>query len=150
MVPRAIRPLWMLCSFFVSTIRKEISMKEKLEQIKAEGLKKIEKVQSVSELEDVRKELMGKKSELSEVLKSMSSLSADEKKSVGMMITEIKNTFSEKLLKKEEDIISNMSVLDEPIDLTLPGKKVSEGVLHPITQMKYDLNDAFLSLGFEV
>ena len=125
-------------------------MKEKLEQIKAEGLKKIEKVQSVSELEDVRKELMGKKSELSEVLKSMSSLSADEKKSVGMMITEIKNTFSEKLLKKEEDIISNMSVLDEPIDLTLPGKKVSEGVLHPITQMKYDLNDAFLSLGFEV
>ena len=43
-----------------------------------------------------------------------------------------------------------MSVLDEPIDLTIPGKKVSGGALHPITQMKHDLNDAFLSLGFEV
>ena len=43
-----------------------------------------------------------------------------------------------------------MSVLDESIDLTIPGKTINEGALHPITQMKHDLNDAFLSLGFEV
>lgn len=36
-----------------------------------------------------------------------------------------------------------MSVLDEPIDLTIPGKTINEGALHPITQMKHDLNDAF-------
>ncbi len=125
-------------------------MKEKLENIKESGLDKIENAKNISELEEVRKELMGKKSDLSEVLKSMGSLSNEDKRTVGMMATEIKNTFTEKLDQKQEDLISSMSVLDEPIDLTLPGKKVNEGALHPITQMKYDLNDAFLSLGFEI
>ena len=58
--------------------------------------------------------------------------------------------FKEKLASKEEEIIASMSVLDEPIDLTVPGKKVNAGALHPITQMRNDLNEAFLSLGFEV
>ena len=125
-------------------------MEERLEQIKKEGLEKIEAVKSVNELEEVRKELTGKKSGLSEILKSMSSLSPEDKKKIGIMTTEIKNTFSEKLAQKEEDIIANMSVLDTPLDITVPGKKINEGVLHPITQMKYDLDEAFLSLGFEV
>ncbi len=125
-------------------------MKEKLEDIKIKGLKKIENIKNISELEDVRKELTGKKSELSQVLKSMSSLSNEDKKSIGMFTTEIKNLFIDKLHGKEEEIISSMSVLDGPIDLTLPGHKVNEGALHPITQMKYDLNDAFLSLGFDL
>ena len=125
-------------------------MKKKLEEIKTSGLEKIDEVKKISELEEVRKQLTGKKSELSAVLKSMSSLSPEDKKTIGMLITEIKTNFAEKIQKKEEELISSMSVLDEPIDLTLPGKKISEGALHPITQMKHDLNDAFLSLGFEV
>ena len=125
-------------------------MKEKLEEIKTKGLEKIENAKTLAELEEVRKELTGKKSELSAILKSMKTLSPEEKKSIGMQSTEIKKTFENKLQLKEEEIIENTSVLKEPIDLTLPGKKVSGGALHPITQMKYDLNDAFLSLGFEV
>lgn len=125
-------------------------MKERLEEIKIKGLEKIEKVNNIAELGEVRKELTGKKSELSEILKSMSSLSPDEKKSIGMLTTEIRTSFADSLQLKEEQLIASMSVLDEPIDLTLPGKKVSVGALHPITQMRYDLNDAFLSLGFEV
>ena len=57
-------------------------MKEKLTEIKKDGLEKIEKSQSMDELQEVRKELMGKKSGLSEILKSMSSLSVDEKKEI--------------------------------------------------------------------
>ena len=125
-------------------------MKEKLEEIKTKGLEKIETAKTLAELEEVRKELTGKKSELSVILKSMKTLSPEEKKSIGMQSTEIKKTFENKLQLKEEEIIENTSVLKEPIDLTLPGKKVSGGALHPITQMKYDLNDAFLSLWFEV
>ena len=125
-------------------------MKERLEEIKTSGLEKIEEVKNISELEEVRKELTGKKSELSEGLKSISSLSPEDKKTIGMLATEIKTNFAEKIQQKEQELISSMSVLDEPIDLTLPGKKISEGALHPITQMKHDLNDAFLSLGFEV
>ena len=125
-------------------------MKERLEEIKTRGLEKIKNVKNITELEQVRKDLTGKKSELSKVLKSMSDLSSDEKKSIGMLTTEIKTSFIEKLNLKEEELIASLSVLEEPIDLTLPGKKVNEGALHPITQMRIDLNDAFLSLGFEV
>ena len=125
-------------------------MKEKLEEIKTKGLEKIENVKNTEELEEVRKELTGKNSTLSEVLKSMKSLSPDEKKSIGMLATEIKEVFAENINHKEKELIASMSVLKEPIDLTIPGKKVTRGALHPITQMRYDLNDAFLSLGFEV
>ena len=125
-------------------------MKEKLEEIKTKGLGKIENIKNITELEQVRKDLTGKKSELSKVLKSMSDLSSDEKKSIGMLTTEIKTSFIEKLKLKEEELIAALSVLEEPIDLTIPGNKVNEGALHPITQMRNDLNDAFLSLGFEV
>ncbi len=125
-------------------------MKEKLEEIKTKGLERIENIKNITELEQVRKDLTGKKSELSKVLKSMSDLSSDEKKSIGMLTTEIKTSFIEKLKLKEEELIASLSVLEEPIDLTIPGNKVNEGALHPITQMRNDLNDAFLSLGFEV
>ena len=125
-------------------------MEKKLETIKEKGLQKIEIVSSMTELDEVRKELLGKKSELSEVLKNMGSLSAEDKKKVGMLTTEIKNIFSDKITEKEQDIISSTSVLDEPLDITIPGTKNEQGALHPITQMKYDLDDAFLSLGFEV
>lgn len=126
-------------------------MKEKLESIKNKGLKQIEDAKELETLEELKKELLGKKSELSEVLKAMGSLSShEEKKEVGMLATEIKNEFTSMIEKKEEDIISSKSVLSSPIDLTIPGYKVDGGALHPITQMKYDLNEAFLSLGFEV
>jgi len=125
-------------------------MKERLEEIRKTGLKKIEDCKSVEELNEVRRELLGKKSDLSEVLKSLGSLSLEMKKEIGMSATEIKSVFGIKLQEKEDEIVALLSVLDSPIDLTLPGVSVSGGALHPITQMCYDLNDAFLSLGFEV
>lgn len=125
-------------------------MLKKLEQIKEEGLKKIKEATSEEKLELVRKELTGKKSTLSEVLKGLGKESAETKKTVGMKANEIKNDFAKAIDKKVDEIVSKASVLDSPIDLTLPGKEVSGGALHPITQMCYDLNDAFLSLGFEV
>jgi phenylalanyl-tRNA synthetase alpha chain len=125
-------------------------MKEKLEEIRKIGLEKIENAKSIEELQEVRKDITGKKSALAEVLKSLGSLDGEQRKEVGILSTEIKNFFAQKLDEKEVDLINSKSVLDEPIDLTLPGTKVSNGALHPITQMCYDLNDAFLSLGFEI
>lgn len=125
-------------------------MLEKLEEIKNKGIDKINSVDNIKLIEDVRRELLGKKSELTEVLKSLSGMDVDTKKQVGMKANEIKNFFDVALKNREEELINNTSVTDEKIDVTLPGKMVSEGTLHPITQMCYDLNDAFLSLGFEV
>ena len=126
-------------------------MLEKLEEIKNKGLDRIRETNNIKDLEDIKRELLGKKSSLIDVLKLLGTLDAEMKKKVGMRANEIKKFFDEKLKEREEEIINNTSVIDEKIDITLPGKKLpSEGALHPITQMCYDLNDAFLSLGFEV
>lgn len=125
-------------------------MLEKLEEIKKRGLEKINAASKTDLLEEVRKDLLGKKSELTEVLKLLSTLDSETKKSVGMKANEIKLSFESAIKNQQENILANASVSDEFIDITLPGKSVGAGLLHPITQMCYDLNDAFLSLGFEV
>ncbi len=125
-------------------------MKEKLDSIREIGLKKLESAGSIRELEEVYKELTGKKSELTEILKNMGTLTVELKKEIGIKTTEIKSLFESKFREVETKIIENQSVLDSPIDLSVPGVKVSDGVMHPITEMCNDLNEAFLSLGFEV
>ena len=125
-------------------------MKEQLEKIKEEGLKQINEAKTKETLDQIRKDLMGKKSSLSEILKSLGTLEPELRKEIGIKATEIRELLTTSLNSKEEELLVNQSVLDEPIDLSLPGKKPENGNLHPITQMVYDLNDAFLSLGFEV
>lgn len=125
-------------------------MLNKLEEIRQNGLKKIAETTELAALQDVRRELVGKKGELTTVLKSLGSLEPEMKRSVGMKANEIKSFFADKIKEREEAIVASKSVLEEEIDLTLPGKRVNNGALHPITQMCYDLNDAFLSLGFEI
>lgn len=124
-------------------------MEEKLNLIQKEGLEKIKNAKSIEELQSLKVILLGKKSDLVEILKSIGSLSIDMKKTIGILATQIKNDFTDSFDKKEEELISLKSVV-ESIDLTAPGTKVNNGTLHPITQMCYDLNDAFLSLGFEI
>ena len=125
-------------------------MLDKLERIREEGLERISSAPDRDALEAVRKDLTGKKSSLQEVLKGLRDLEPDMKKSVGMKANEVKNYFAEKIREKEEELVANASVIEGAIDLTLPGTQVGEGALHPITQMCYDLNDAFRSLGFEI
>ena len=125
-------------------------MEKKLDEILKQGLEKITNSKTVEELQSVKKELIGKKSSLNEVLKSLGQMDSEARKNIGKKATDIRNIFNEKTLEKENEIIASKSVLDKPLDITLPGKKVMSGSLHPVTQMCYDLNDAFLSLGFEV
>ena len=125
-------------------------MEERLEEIKTKGLEKINQIKAIEEVQEITRELTGKKSELNDILRTMGSLSDDMKKAIGIKTTEIKNLFTSKLKDKEEELINAKSVVDVPLDLTIPGTNISNGSLHPITQMCYDLNEAFLSLGFEV
>lgn len=125
-------------------------MLDKLDRIREEGIARIADAADLDRLQDVRRELTGKKGELTEVLKSLGSLDPDLRRSVGMKANEIKDFFAEKISEREQEIAASKSATDEEIDLTLPGNKPEQGALHPITQMCYDLNDAFLSLGFEV
>ena len=125
-------------------------MLDKLEKIRQDGFERIAGTGDIEKLEAIRKELTGKKSELQEVLKSLGGLDPDMRKSVGMKANEVKNLFAEKIQERQNELLASASAVKGEIDLTLPGTEVSGGALHPITQMCYDLNDAFRSLGFEV
>lgn len=128
----------------------EEKMLKRLEEICSNGVNKIQEATNLEELELTRKTLTGKNSDLQEILKGISSIEPEQRKSVGMKANEIKNIFQEKLERKEEELISSASAIEKDFDLSLPGIEVNQGALHPITQMCYDLNDAFRSLGFEI
>lgn len=125
-------------------------MLKKLDAIRQTCMDRINAADSLDVLDEARRDIVGKKSELAEVLKSLGSLEAEMRKEVGQKANLIKKELLDEVNKREEDIVANSSAVEGEIDLTLPGIPVSEGALHPITQMCYDLNDAFLSLGFEI
>lgn len=125
-------------------------MLDKLKEIREKGFESIASAEDVDQLEAIRKELTGKKSALQEVLKSLGGLDPEDRKSVGMEANEIKKFFAEKIQEREKELVATASAVKGELDLSVPGTAVSAGALHPITQMCYDLNDAFRSLGFEV
>ena len=121
-----------------------------METIKKEMLIEINEAKTVEELNDLKVKYTGKKGLITGLYGKMKDLKPEERKDYGKKVNELKTMFEDETVLKENELISSKSVLDEDIDLTLPGSDKREGVLHPITQMCYDLNDAFLSLGFEV
>lgn len=120
------------------------------EKIREDGLKKIDEAKDVDILQDIRRELTGKKSVISDMLKKLKDLSPEERKSFGKKANDLKMLFFEKIEEKKNELINNSSSVSSDFDISLPGNLIKQGTLHPITQMQYDLNDAFRSLGFEI
>lgn len=125
-------------------------MLTKLEELKSKADAVISSAKSLELLEEIRHNLMGKKGELTAILKGIGALSPEEKQKFGKIANELKLRFQEAIDSQREKIISDSTVLGFPIDLSRPGNKLQSGGLHPITQMCYDLNDAFRSMGFEI
>lgn len=125
-------------------------MLNQLETMRSEGLQEIAAAATLAQLQEVRQKLMGKKGQLTEILKELGKLSPDERKNVGRVANEIKTAVAGALDARQEAILEEASSFSGEIDLTRPGVPVASGGLHPITQMAYDLNDAFKSLNFEV
>jgi phenylalanyl-tRNA synthetase alpha chain len=125
-------------------------MRERLEAMKIAALEAAQKAGTAEELLQVRHQYLGKKGELTLILKELGKLEAEERRLTGMLSNEVKNTIAQAITIREEALVDEGSAIQGEIDLTLPGIPPVSGVLHPITQMCYDLNDAFLSLGFEV
>ncbi len=115
-----------------------------------EALELINNADKQNTLVDLRQKYLGKKGSITTTLKSIGQAPAEERKELGRLGNEAKNTIQDALTKKEEEILENSSFVDNFFDVTVPGQVGNEATLHPITQMSYDLNDAFLSLGFEV
>ncbi len=109
--------------------------------------------QNLEQLSAVRVKYLGKSGEVTALLKGMKDLSPEERKVRGQEVNEIKQAIEE-LLSLAVNTCANAELEkrlnEETIDITLPGKPLKQGGLHPITKVYYEIRDIFLSMGFEV
>ncbi len=125
-------------------------MKERLNILKASAMAAIAAAETAETLTEIKHQFLGKKGGLTLILKELGSLDPEERKQIGKAANEVKQAITDTLALREEALVGEESCIQGAIDLTLPGLLPVSGGLHPITQMCHDLNDAFLSLGFEV
>lgn len=125
-------------------------MKERLESLLREGAKKIEEAKTESELQEIKSALLGKQGAITEILKEIPNIAASLRPEIGKAVNNVKNLLTEHIEGKREELKLKSSEISHDFDYTLPGKNLCFGGLHPITQMCYDLNDAFRSMGFEI
>ena len=128
-------------------------MKEKLEQIKKNAKEKLEKVEDLQILNDIKVKYLGKKGELTEILRGMGSLSAEERPKIGSLVNEVRNEIEE-LIKNAEQKLKEKNLQKklekEKIDLTLPSTKIKIGSKHPLNRVIEEIEDLFVSMGYDV
>ncbi len=128
-------------------------MKEKLEILKEQALSAINAAEDSAALEEIRIKYLGKKGELTAILKMMGSLSADERPIVGQIANEVRGAIDSALTEKGavlEKAAQDKKLNEEAIDVTMPSKKAKIGALHPLNKVLDDMLDIFQSMGFDV
>lgn len=110
-------------------------MREKLEAIRKEALEALKKAEKPEEIEAFRVGFLGKKGSLTAVLRSMGSLSPEERPAIGSLANEIRQFIEKNVEEKKKAILDaekKKKLRDEIIDVTMPGKKRNFGALHPL------------------
>ena len=128
-------------------------MKERLEHIEKEAAMALTGVASPRELEEARLRFLGKKGELTAVLRGMASLPAEERPSIGMIVNETRRRIEEMFAKTEAELAAKAlkdRIAGETLDITLPGKRAEIGHKHPITLTTEAIADTFLGMGYEI
>ena len=128
-------------------------MKQQLEQIRATAQLAIENAKSVQEIEEYRVKYLGKKGELTAILKQMGGLSAEERPVIGQLANEVRGAIEAAIANQGEKM--KKAALDEKLqketlDITMPSKTTKQGGLHPINIVLNDMIDIFQSMGFDV
>ena len=128
-------------------------MKDKIEEIKKEVEKKLENLQDLKKLNELRIEYLGKKGQLTGILRNMGNLNADERPKVGAMVNKAKEEIESRMkeIEKELEKIELKRKLEkEEIDITLPSQKVRRGSKHPLNRVIEEVEDLFVSMGYDV
>ncbi len=122
-----------------------------LEAIKKNFETETEKCADMKQLENVRTAFLGRKGELNNILKNISSLSSDEKRVVGKQANTLKNEFTARLSGLREELMDSRSDAEtDGTDVTLPGIRPHLGAIHPLTKTLSRINNIFISMGFRI
>ena len=122
---------------------------KKLQKIENDFNDLLDKSKNTKDLEKIRIDFLGRKGELTNILKSLSNLSINEKKEIGKKANILKNEFSQKIQERFENLHNNCLEQKEE-DVTLPGISRNLGIVHPITKIIKRINEIFLFLGFSI
>lgn len=125
-------------------------MKEKLLQIKENALLQLREGEPA---EQIRIKYLGKKGELTAVLRNMGSLSPEERPIIGQLANEVREFIEAQIkLKEQEEKEKELQnrLISEKIDVTIPGKEIKRGGRHPLAQIEKEMCDIFLSMGFDI
>ena len=128
-------------------------MKEQLAKIRLEALAAFEQAQSAAELDSLRVQYLGKKGELTAVLKMMGKLSAEERPAMGQLANEVRSALEaaiEAAAGKLEAQALEQRLKDEAVDVTIPGREVKLGHKHPMYLALDEIKDIFIGMGFTV
>ena len=128
-------------------------MKEQIEEIKKNSMKEIEKAEDLKVLQEIKVKYLGKKGELTQVLRGMGKLSNEERPAIGKLVNEVRDLLEEEFNKKEEKLKSEelqKRLETENIDVTEPSKKTELGSIHPITQIIKEVEEIFLGMGYQI
>lgn len=128
-------------------------MQEKLLAIKEAAFNEISAAENSGALEEIRVKYLGKKGELTTILRGMGSLSPEERPVVGKLVNEVKSEVEEKLeeaVKKIKEREKNAKLASEVIDISLPGKRNVIGKRHPLDLTLESMKEIFISMGFTV
>lgn len=128
-------------------------MREKIEQIKSDVEGILENAKDIATLEQIRIKYLGKKGELTAVLKGMGKLSKEERPVIGALANEVRSKLETELEEKRAQISKAMEeakLKNEVVDVTMPGKKAELGKLHPLTKVMNEIKDIFIGMGFSI
>ncbi|HPE94503.1 MAG TPA: phenylalanine--tRNA ligase subunit alpha [Bacillota bacterium] len=128
-------------------------MKEKLQNIIKAAQNELSGASASDALEQLRVKYLGKKGELTAILRSMGAVPAEERPALGQLANEVREKIENIISEKKEQLKSKElenRLGRESIDITLPARRQPLGHLHPLTQVEYDMREIFIDMGFEV
>lgn len=128
-------------------------MKDQILKIKENAEKDVSNAKSLQELNDVRVKYLGKKGELTAVLRGMGSVAPEERPIIGGFVNEARDIIENKIELKEKELKEkalNEKLQKEKIDITMPSKETEIGSIHPITGVIDNVKEIFLGLGYEI
>ncbi len=127
-----------------------IMIADEIEKLKSEIWQEFEKIDSLSELNNFRIKYIGKKGVITSYLKKLKDLTLEEKKRLGKELNQLKADIETRLKQKEKEILFKEEDKEVGLDLTLPGRRVFLGAIHPLSQIIDELCAIFSRLGFEI
>ncbi len=128
-------------------------MKNQLHEIRIAAEKALAEAQVAQDIENLRIKILGKKGELTAILKQMGKLSAEERPVIGGLANEIRASIEEKIeqkIKAINEAAQAQKLIDERLDVTMPGKIKKLGSKHPLSIVLDEIQEIFIGMGFEI